>query len=148
MGHAYRRRSIESYSVHSHGTPYLERSDRQLSRPDRSLLNAWGSVYPYLPGMGRRRLERLVQRVEDMEGQLDVMTDNGLRQRADGLRKRLVLVGQGSDEVAVAFSLVREAARRHVGMRHYRVQLLGGAAMMDGALAEMQTGEGKSLTAL
>ena len=48
----------------------------------------------------------------------------------------------------MAFALAREAARRHTGMRHFRVQLLGGAAMMTGALAEMQTGEGKTLTAL
>ena len=50
--------------------------------------------------------------------------------------------------MASAFALAREAARRHSGMRHFRVQLLGGAAMMGGALAEMQTGEGKTLTAL
>ena len=50
--------------------------------------------------------------------------------------------------MALAFALAREAARRHIGMRHFRVQLLGGAAMMGGALAEMQTGEGKTLTAL
>jgi preprotein translocase subunit SecA len=48
----------------------------------------------------------------------------------------------------MALALAREAARRHTGMRHFRVQLLGGAAMMGGALTEMQTGEGKSLTAL
>src|SRR5262249_8736868 len=52
------------------------------------------------------------------------------------------------DELALAFALAREAAHRHTGMRHFPVQLLGGAAMMGGALAEMQTGEGKSLTAL
>jgi preprotein translocase subunit SecA len=148
MERARRQRSIENYSVLSPGTPYVERFDRQLSRLDGSLLNAWGRVSPYLSGIGRRRLERLVQHAEDMEKQLDVLTDKGLRQCAEGLRERLVLAGKGSDEVAFAFSLAREAARRHVGMRHFRVQLLGGAAMMAGALAEMQTGEGKSLTAL
>ena len=56
--------------------------------------------------------------------------------------------GQRRTRSAQAFALAREAARRHRGMRHFRVQLLGGAVMMSGALAEMQTGEGKTLTAL
>jgi preprotein translocase subunit SecA len=50
--------------------------------------------------------------------------------------------------MVLAFALAREAARRHTGMRHFPVQLLGGAAMMGGRLAEMQPGEGKTLTAL
>jgi len=149
MERVHRLRSIENYKALSPGTPYVERSDRQQSRLDGTLLNAWGRASPYLlSGIGRRRLERLVRGVEDTEKQLDVLTDRGLRQSADELRERLVSAGQGSDEIAFAFSLAREAARRHAGMRHFRVQLLGAAAMMDGALAEMQTGEGKSLTAL
>jgi preprotein translocase subunit SecA len=149
MERVHRLRSIENYSFLSSGTPYVERSDRQQSRLDGTLLNAWGRVSPYLLfRFGRRPLERLVQRVEDVEKQLGILTDRRLRQTADELRERLVSAGQGSNEIAFAFSLAREAARRHAGMRHFRVQLLGGAAMMGGALAEMQTGEGKSLTAM
>jgi preprotein translocase subunit SecA len=144
-----RRRSVENSSFLSAATPYVERPDRQESRLDGALLNAWGRVSPYLlSGIGRRRLERLADRAEHTEKQLGVLTDKGLRQSADKLREQLVSANQSSDEVAFAFSLAREAARRHAGMRHFRVQLLGGAAMMGGALAEMQTGEGKSLTAL
>ena len=71
-----------------------------------------------------------------------------LREAADELRARLLAGEPNADEIASAFALAREAARRHRGLRHFRVQLLGGAVMMSGALAEMQTGEGKSLTAL
>ena len=67
---------------------------------------------------------------------------------ANALRGRLSSANGDLDDIASAFALAREAARRHSGMRHFRVQLLGGAALMTGALAEMQTGEGKSLTAL
>src|SRR6266849_9031773 len=124
MERVHRLRSIENYKALSPGTPYVERSDRQQSRLDGTLLNAWGRASPYLlSGIGRRRLERLVRGVEDTEKQLDVLTDRGLRQSADELRERLVSAGQGSDEVAFAFSLAREAARRHAGMRHFRVQL-------------------------
>src|SRR6266702_2609803 len=149
MERVHRLRSIENCSFLCPGTPYVERSDRQQSRLDRALLNAWGRVSPYLqPRFERRRLDRLVLRVEDTEKQLCVLTDRGLRHSADELRERLVSAGQSSNEIAFAFSLVREAACRHSGMRHFPVQLLGGAAMMGGAIAEMQTGEGKSLTAL
>jgi preprotein translocase subunit SecA len=141
----HRRRSVEL----SAGTPYAERVDRQESRLDGLLLNAWGSLSPYLLSrIGHRRLEILVDRAQHMEGQLQGLTDAGLRRSADELRERMASANQSLDEVAFAFSLAREASRRHMGMRHFRVQLLGGAAMMDGALAEMQTGEGKSLTAL
>ena len=111
--------------------------------------NAWGRVSPYLlSGLERRQLDRLVQRAEDQEKRLTGLPDERLRQTADELRGRLLSASFDADEIALAFALAREAARRHTGMRHFRVQLLGGAAMMSGALAEMQTGEGKSLTAL
>ena len=71
-----------------------------------------------------------------------------MRELADELRARLLSASPHSHEMALSFALAREAARRHVGMRHFHVQLLGGAAMMGGALAEMETGEGKTLTAL
>jgi preprotein translocase subunit SecA len=71
-----------------------------------------------------------------------------LLQTAEELRGRLLSMSFDTDQIASAFALAREAARRHTGMRHFHVQLLGGAAMMKGTIAEMQTGEGKSLTAL
>ena len=131
------------------GTPYAERVDQQETRLDRALLNAWGRTAPaLLSGLARKRGNHLVQRVLQLERAWKALSDDGLREAADALRMRLVAGSLTSAEMASAFALAREAAHRHTGMRHFPVQLLGGAAMMRGALAEMQTGEGKSLTAL
>src|SRR6266849_5148579 len=133
----------------SPATPYAEKSDRRSSRLDSALLNVWGRASSHLlSGAGHRQRNRLVERAEAQEKQLTSLSDQQLRQAADQLRCTLVSAGSNLEGIASAFSLAREAARRHAGMRHFRVQLLGGAAMMGGALAEMQTGEGKSLTAL
>ena len=131
------------------GSPYVEQADRRESRFDSAILNAWGHVSPLLlSGFERRRWERLVRSVESREKYLIDLSDRQLRQTADELRASLASVTIKSDGMALAFALAREAARRHTGMRHFPVQLLGGAAMMAGRLAEMQPGEGKTLTAL
>ena len=145
---AHRRRPIAP-TLLSAGTPYVERADHRENGLDTLLLNAWGRVSPHLlSGLERTQLERLVQRAQDQEKRLTGLRDERLRQTADELRGRLLSTSFDANEIALSFALAREAARRHTGMRHFRVQLLGGAAMMRGTLAEMQTGEGKSLTAL
>jgi preprotein translocase subunit SecA len=131
------------------GAPYVEQLDREPSRIDRGLLHAWGYVAPrLLSQVERRRLEGVVARAESYEPQIRSLSDRQLREAADALREHLSAARFSADAVARAFTLAREAAGRHVGMRHFHVQLLGGAAMMKGALAEMETGEGKTLTAL
>ena len=146
---APRRQPFAYPSLLSTGTPYAEQPDRRENRLDGAMLNAWGRVSAYLfSGLQHRQFDRLVQRAEDQETRLTNFSEEGLRQTADELRGRLLPETSSWDEIALAFALAREAARRHTGMRHFRVQLLGGAAMMVGAVAEMQTGEGKSLTAL
>src|SRR5262249_22008510 len=119
--------------------PYDQRIDQQESRLDAALLNMWGSMSPYLlSGIRRRQFERLADRVEAEEKNLAIMLDKQLRDCCDQLRSRLMSTGLNWDYSALAFALAREAARRHVGMRHFHVQLIGGFAMMTGALAEMQ----------
>jgi preprotein translocase subunit SecA len=146
---AHRQRLMTEPRLLSAGTPYVEQADRRENRLDSALLHAWGRASPYLLSrLWRKRLDRLVQRAEDQEKRVTVQPDEGLRQTADALRGRLSSANCTLDDIGSAFALAREAARRHTGMRHFHVQLLGGAAMMAGALAEMQTGEGKSLTAL
>ena len=131
------------------GSPYPEQAERKEGRLDRALLHTWGCVAAHwLSAPERKRLGRLVQRAEDEERRIVVLTDQELREAADEVRARSLLVRTNADQVASAFAIAREAARRHRGLRHFQVQLLGGAVMMSGALAEMQTGEGKSLTAL
>jgi preprotein translocase subunit SecA len=143
------RRQIINAGSQTANAPYMERAGRKEGWLDGVLLGAWGRVLPHLPSaLARDRLKRLAQRVEDLEPQLINLTDRRLRELADELRARLLLASLHSHEMALSFALAREAAGRHVGMRHFHVQLLGGAAMMAGALAEMETGEGKTLTAL
>src|SRR5207237_2760441 len=81
------------------------------------------------------------------EPELELESDEELRQRMDALRER-ARDGEPLDELLEeCFALVREAAKRHMGMRHFDVQLVGGMVLHDGAIAEMKTGEGKTLTA-
>jgi preprotein translocase subunit SecA len=143
------RRQVLDAGLLPTATPYVEKIDRQEGLIDSALLYAWGRISPYaLMRLQRSRLDRFVRRVERQESRLLSVPDRRLREIADALREKLLTAPFDSDELALAFALAREAAHRHVGMRHFRVQLLGGAAMMRGALAEMQTGEGKTLTAL
>ncbi len=78
---------------------------------------------------------------------MELLGDEELRAEADSLRER-ARGGESLDELLPeAFALTREAARRSIGQRHFDVQLIGGMVLHDGAIAEMKTGEGKTLTA-
>ena len=144
----HRPHMIESCSV-SVDAPYAERAACNESGLDTALLRAWGRVSPsLLSALARDRLMRFASQVEALEPRFANLSDVSLREFADELRARLASTSLHSHEMAVSFALAREAAKRHVGMRLFPVQLLGGAAMMGGALAEMETGEGKTLTAL
>lgn len=100
---------------------------------------------------GRRRslaaLRRRAAAIERWESSLTPLEDDRLRKRAAALRYRACSGESLDDLVEEGFALVREAARRTLGMRHFDVQLIGGLAMHHGCVAEMQTGEGKTLTA-
>jgi preprotein translocase subunit SecA len=93
--------------------------------------------------------EQRVARINELEPELQELTDAQLRAAADSLRARAR--GEGAepldDLLYECFALVREAGRRTMGMRHFDVQLIGGMVLHDGAIAEMRTGEGKTLTA-
>ncbi len=94
-----------------------------------------------------RQLESIAQAVNAIEDDFTAMSDDELRGMTDELRKRLA-EGETLDEVMPeAFATVREASRRVIGQRHYDVQLMGGAALHLGNIAEMKTGEGKTLVA-
>ena len=145
---AARRRHLINGSLPTR-TPYAEQVERHDGWLDSALLAAWGRVSAHLLSRFERgRLDCLVQRVEDEEKSVAALTDPALLKAADDLRSRLAVAGTQPAELARAFALAREATRRHVGLRHFPVQLLGGAAMMGGALAEMEAGEGKTITAL
>ena len=99
-------------------------------------------------GEGRKLkfLQALVPDINALEPSTEVLSDDALRAKTGEFRTRLDN-GESTDDVLFeAFAVVREAARRVLGQRHYDVQLVGGAALHIGGVAEMKTGEGKTLT--
>src|SRR5436309_3577996 len=91
--------------------------------------------------------EQRVGRINGFEPELEHDTDAELREAADELRER-ARGGESLDDLLYeCFALVREAGRRTMAMRHFDVQLIGGMVLHDGSIAEMKTGEGKTLTA-
>ncbi|WOL11921.1 protein translocase subunit SECA2, chloroplastic [Canna indica] len=88
---------------------------------------------------------RLVSSVNALEPQMLSLSDEQLRGKTAEFRQRLSQGETLADIQAEAFAVVREAARRKLGMRHFDVQIIGGAVLHDGCIAEMKTGEGKTL---
>jgi preprotein translocase subunit SecA len=94
-----------------------------------------------------KEYEQRVARINGFEDELEHYTDAELRESADELRER-ARNGESLDDLLYeCFALVREASKRSMGMRHFDVQLIGGMVLHGGAIAEMKTGEGKTLTA-
>jgi len=91
-------------------------------------------------------LQRFATKVEDASSHLAHESDDALRRRTRELRRRLSCAGLRDALLVETFALVRELARRTLGTPHYDVQLMGGWIMTRGMLAEMATGEGKTLT--
>ncbi len=103
-----------------------------------------------LGGEGRRnlkKLDKLSDKVIELQPKYESMTDEELRDQTDFLRTRLK-AGETLDDILVdAFAVVREASYRVLNMRHYKVQIIGGICLHQGRVAEMKTGEGKTLVA-
>ncbi|KRA38079.1 MULTISPECIES: preprotein translocase subunit SecA [unclassified Nocardioides] len=92
-----------------------------------------------------RQLEAIAKAVNAIEDDFTAMSDDELRGMTDEFRKRLTEGEDLDDLLPEAFATVREAARRVIGQRHFDVQIMGGAALHMGNIAEMKTGEGKTL---
>ena len=93
------------------------------------------------------KLKAIVTQVNGLEESFLALTDEDLLQETASLRERYVAGETLDDLLPEAFAAVREASRRTLGMRHFDVQLMGGAALHMGNIAEMKTGEGKTLVA-
>jgi preprotein translocase subunit SecA len=91
--------------------------------------------------------QKVVAQVNAREPEMEALSDLELRELANGLRDRLEEGETLDDLLPESFAATREAARRSLGQRHFDVQLLGGAVLHSGKIAEMRTGEGKTLTA-
>jgi preprotein translocase subunit SecA len=94
-----------------------------------------------------RRLAPVVQRINSLEPSIQALDNDGLRQKTDQLREQIAQGKSLDDVLPEAFAVVREASARALGQRHFDVQLIGGIALHEGNIAEMKTGEGKTLTA-
>ena len=108
-----------------------------------------------------KRYSEVARHIATLDAHFTARTDAELRAYTDTFRARLAEAGQGLDEAAQlkaeekvlneilpeAFALVREVAKRQLGLRHYDVQMIGGQVLHEGRAAEMRTGEGKTLVA-
>jgi preprotein translocase subunit SecA len=92
-----------------------------------------------------RALQALVPDINELEAETQALSDEALAHRTVEFRERLDQGEDVNDLLVEAFATVREAARRSIGQRHFDVQLMGGAALHFGWIAEMKTGEGKTL---
>ena len=126
--------------------PYAERAEERETSLDRFLLAAGAGLKRPLSG-ALRRAGIVADLTEREQAWADGLSDEKLQIAAGDLRPALVRGGFLPEAVARAFALVRSAAARTVGLRHFSVQLIGGSAMLEGKLVEMGTGEGKTLTA-
>jgi preprotein translocase subunit SecA len=94
-----------------------------------------------------KRLRPMVDRINQLEEKVSSYTDPKLQAKTAELREKLDKGASLEELLPMAFACVREASKRTLGMRHYDVQLVGGVVLHDGKIAEMRTGEGKTLVA-
>ncbi|PID52476.1 MAG: preprotein translocase subunit SecA [Candidatus Moraniibacteriota bacterium] len=92
------------------------------------------------------KLQPIVDQVNENEEKMKALSDEGIKEKTAEFKKRLKDGESLDDIMSEAFALVREAARRAIGERHYDVQIMGGIVLHQGKIAEMKTGEGKTLT--
>ncbi len=93
------------------------------------------------------RYQKRVEKINALEPQFRALSDEALRQKKEEFQARLARGETLDDLLPEAFAAVREAGRRTIGLRHYDVQLIGGMILHEGKVAEMRTGEGKTLVA-
>ena len=92
-----------------------------------------------------KRIYPIVDQIETLDSQMQALSDEELRGKTKEFKQRLNEGETLDDILPEAYATVREAAYRSLGMKHYRVQLIGGIILHQGRIAEMRTGEGKTL---
>ncbi len=110
----------------------------------------WGFLKRFLGDNNEKEIKRMQQTVDKinaMEADLQNLTDSSLAANTDKFKERLAAGETLDDILPEAFAVCREASRRVLGMRHFDVQLIGGMCLHEGKIAEMKTGEGKTLVA-
>ena len=94
-----------------------------------------------------KRVMPIVDKINGLEEEISKLTDEQLKNKTNEFKKQLEEGKTLDDILPEAFAVVREAAKRVLGMRHFDVQLIGGIILHQGRIAEMKTGEGKTLVA-
>ena len=95
-----------------------------------------------------KRVMPIVKQINDLEAEISKLSDSELRGKTEYFKKQLKEEGKTLDDILPeAFAVVREASKRTLGLRHFDVQLIGGIILHQGRIAEMKTGEGKTLVA-
>lgn len=92
-----------------------------------------------------KRIEPIVDKIVVLDNEMQNLSDSELKQKTNEFRQRLANGETKDDILPEAYAVVREAAWRVLGQKHYRVQLIGGVVLHQGRIAEMRTGEGKTL---
>ena len=107
------------------------------------------TFFPNTTNQALTQYNQIVKQINRLEPDLQKLSDLQLQKQTSDLQNKLRNKDVSTDQVKVqAFALVREATVRVLGLRHFDVQLLGGLILNDGKIAEMKTGEGKTLVAL
>ena len=91
------------------------------------------------------RIKPIITQINQLEGEIGDLNETDFKERTHKLRKRIEVKPDLESVIPESFALVREAAKRVLGERHYDVQLAGGIILHEGKIAEMKTGEGKTL---
>jgi preprotein translocase subunit SecA len=125
---------------------YPERQESRLGKRDKFMATAMGVFAAWIRPR-TKEFEPIVAAVGAHGPAMEALSDAQLFDTAQQLRRRLSAEGLTIDAVSPAFALIREAARRTIGLRHFDTQLIGGWVMLRAMVAEMETGEGKTLTA-
>src|SRR3990172_5894540 len=98
----------------------------------------------------KRRIDKFtetVDQINSLDPEFEALSDEALRAKTSEFRARLAAGVTWDDLLPETFATVREASKRNLGQRHYDVQMIGGTALHQGKIAEMRTGEGKTLVA-
>ena len=125
---------------------YPQKDDIRDGWLDQTAAGLAGFIRQHVHGRNNRYM-RFVDAVNRQSENIDGLDEETLRERVTKLRQRLYSEGLRDELVSESFGLIREFASRRLGMRHHDVQLFGGRVMLNGMIAEMETGEGKTMTA-
>ena len=141
------RRILQQWSVDAFAPAmFPERRDTRALAIDRWLSLWLGHVALWISPFRRWRMRRFAERVLAAGPALEALTDAELATHVTQLSARLARLGLPRGLAVEAFALIREASGRTLGMSHFPVQIIGACALLQGDIAEMATGEGKSLT--